>query len=31
MYEDVGFQSGFLRVDMLHENLLQLVDDMFFV
>ena len=35
MDEDVGegegFQSGFLLVDLLHEDLLQLVDDMFFV
>ena len=26
-----GFQSEFLLADMFHENLLQLVDDMFFV
>ena len=35
MYEDVGsgegFQSGVLLVDMLNEELLQLVDDKFFV
>ena len=35
MDEDVGsgegFQSGFLLADMFHEDLLQLVDDMFFV
>ena len=34
MYEDVGsgegFQSEFLLADMFHEDLLQLVDDMFF-
>ena len=35
MDEDVGsgegFQSEFLLADILHEDLLQLVDDMFFV